>query len=670
MSLFKWKDLLQLNSADQAYLSPLSCLGHIDANAFFAQVEQVRCGLTIDDPVVCVQWSSIIAVSYAARKHGISRMDSIQDAMKKCKTLKPIHTAVFKKGENFWQYHDGCGSWVRDKSKQLPAEEYKVALEPYRREGRKILRVFKEFVDLVEKASVDEVFLDFGRLCFQKLLFDPTLFANGVSSLEGEHKKNIQEMFVDGEYDLNDYLPEVPEHLKNISFDGLVYGIDEESTEPLIKDWDDVIFALASNISQQIRDYIKENVGYTTSCGIARTKSVCKLGSNFKKPDAQTIILNRKLENFLDNGNFEITSFWTLGGKLGKELVEILNLPESGSLKYIRNMWPNSFKELQDKLDESLKDTMESNILTSIDESKTDILARKIFEIARGIYCNPVNAKLLVKSMMSNKNLRADSCSSLIDAISWLEVFSGELNFRIQELEEEYGKILVPKTISIILRSEIFEQHTKASHFVSRGKSVTSTDILRGGTKLMTELDKRGKSCESFYPLKSLSLVISNFEIIDAKKSIMNMFETQPKGIDIPLKSSAIITSVNTKHTDKTLSRAPKIQNQDISGKIKIYNVVQGEVQPTLLKCNFCDKCFKIEKEFQEHNDFHVAERLSEGLNGVSANSKYLSLGEKRLLMNKRNSTYSVTKPSQGKKSLVPKKKSNSTGNIFKYFSK
>ena len=205
MSNYKWRDLLKLNSKNEAYLSPLSCIAHVDLNAFFAQVEQIRCGYSRDDPVVCVQWNSIIAVSYAARKYGISRMDSVKTAIEKCPNLVPIHTAVFKKGEDFWQYHDGYGSWNKDPNKRLSPELYKVSLIPYRREGRKVLKVFQEYCDLVEKASVDEVFLDLGRLCFQRLLLLESNSDDDYFDLDIDYSvfQNIRDIFVSGSYDFS-----------------------------------------------------------------------------------------------------------------------------------------------------------------------------------------------------------------------------------------------------------------------------------------------------------------------------------------------------------------------------------------------------------------------------------------------------------------------------------
>lgn len=654
MSKFKWKDLLQLNSQKDAYLSPLSCIAHIDANAFFAQVEQVRCGLSVDDPVVCVQWRSIIAVSYAARKYGISRMDTIEDAFKKCPSLKPIHTAVFKKGENFWQYHDGFGSWNKDKAKQLPAEEYKVALEPYRREGRKLLRVFREFIDIVEKASVDEVFLDLNRECFKKLMFDTSIFPTSTSDVRGP--QNLQELFRDGNYDLDSYLPSVPEELKRIKFAGLVYGFDDHSdTSTFIEDWDDVLFALGSNIVQEIRDYIKENVGYTTSCGIGRTKTICKLGSNFKKPDAQTIVLNSQITNFLDNNKFEIFNFWTLGGKLGEELKQVLRLPQDNSIKFIRESWPNSYQELLQSLDERLIEMKQANILVSIDETKTDVLAKKLFDLVRGEYCQQVNPKPMIKSMLSSKNLRGKSCSNLIDSISWLEVFSGELESRIEELEEEFNKILNPKSISVVVRTKDFVQYSKLSQFIFSGKRVTSKDILKGGSKLMAELDKRFKDDSSFYPLKSLSMSFSNFEIIDAKKSVLNMLESQVKPEKDP----------STDGDNKILNNPPRISED----KKNLTSEEKNSTIPSKFICDLCSAVFESSKEYQEHCDFHYAQKLSEGLNGASEDSQFLSEGERRLLFaGKRNNT-SFTGNTLPKPARKKTKHSQSTkSNILKYF--
>lgn len=631
-SKFTWKDLIDLNNKDKAYFSNLACLAHIDVNAFFAQAEQIRCGYSKDDPVVCVQWKSIIAISYAARKHNISRMHTIQEALKKSSDIIPIHTAVFKKGENFWQYHDGYGSWNEDPAKQLPPEEYKVSLEPYRRESRKILKIFREFCDHVEKASVDEVFLDLGRLCFRDLMF-PNVEATEDDDYNIVAENPLRELFVNGDYKLDMPLPPVPEALKKLSYCGLVYNHEEA---PVIQDWDDVIFALASKNTQLIRKTIQDNLGYTTSCGIARNKILCKLGSNYKKPDAQTVIRNNDILEFLDQGGFEITSFWTLGGALGRELEGLLNLPEKDTIKHIRETWPANHKQLRDYIETELDEAENKKKYPVVAGSKLEVLSDKLFSMVRGTFSTPITPKPLIQSMMSNKNLRGKSCNSLVDCISWLEVFNGELTARIVDLEQDYNKIVVPRTVSLNLRSYTGDVRRKSGPLVINNSKYLSRDLLKTCVKLMQEIHDKfaAKDPSKFYPLINLNVIISNFDILDHQKTVLDMFGNQKQVF-------------NTKTISPKLDPVTEVEDKDEDAK--------------KFSCEKCKVHFDNLKEYDEHKDYHAALKLSESLNGVESTSKNLSIGEKRLLFSKEKRV---------KKKPISKNKVNGSGNIYNFFNK
>ncbi|SMN19625.1 similar to Saccharomyces cerevisiae YDR419W RAD30 DNA polymerase eta, involved in translesion synthesis during post-replication repair [Maudiozyma saulgeensis] len=633
MSQFTWKDLIQLNSDSKSYLSPLSCMAHVDVNAFFAQAEQIRCGYTRDDPIVCVQWNSIIAVSYAARKYGISRLDTIGSAMEKSgNKLIPIHTAVFRRGEDYWQYHDGCGSWNSDKSKQIPANLYKVSLDPYRRESRKIFRIFRKHSDRVEKASVDEVFLDLGKLCFQRLLTEDII---SKSTENCESLGILREIFQQGEYNIDSTLPTVPEELKLLNFVGDVYNPENK---PLIEDWDDVIFAIGSQLVGEMRDDIEDSLGFTTSAGIARTKYVAKLGSNFKKPDAQTVILNKYVQDFLDGESFDITSFWTFGGKIGNEICTLLKTPETGSIKFIRENWPDGPQGLHNYLNKRILELSNTNEIQTLDSSKTEALSQKLYDISRGKFLLPLNEKPIVKSMMSNKNMRKDSCCNIIHAISWIEVFSGELTARIKELEQEYSKLIVPKTVVLLATTLKKKVYRKTGHFIHNHSELTPKDFIQIGTKLMQDIDNENYGAKNsfFYPLLNLSITISNFEIFDTNKTIVDMFGNHAK----------ILT--------KTTNNTKEVEG----GKQEELN---------LFCCKFCNINFETNKEFQEHKDFHVALKLSDAMNGISEDSKNLTIGERRLLLNKKRKNFDKTPPKTNKKS---KGKRGSTPGILSFFSK
>jgi len=85
---------------------PLRVVALCDSDAFYAACEMVRLGVDENTPLVVLQWDSLIAVNYPARKFGISRMDKKKDALKRCPHLKVVHVATYKEGEKEPGYWD------------------------------------------------------------------------------------------------------------------------------------------------------------------------------------------------------------------------------------------------------------------------------------------------------------------------------------------------------------------------------------------------------------------------------------------------------------------------------------------------------------------------------------------------------------------------------------
>lgn len=88
---------------------PLRVVALCDSDAFYAACEMVRLGIS-DKPLVVLQWESLIAVNYPARKFGISRMDKLKDAKQRCPELVVVHVATFKEGEKEPGYWDNVDS--------------------------------------------------------------------------------------------------------------------------------------------------------------------------------------------------------------------------------------------------------------------------------------------------------------------------------------------------------------------------------------------------------------------------------------------------------------------------------------------------------------------------------------------------------------------------------
>ncbi|XBW36050.1 hypothetical protein QEN19_001627 [Hanseniaspora menglaensis] len=617
MSKFTWRELLDLNDKEKAWKSSLSCIGHIDMNAFFAQVDQVRYNLSVNDPVVSVQWSSIIAVSYAARKYGISRLDTLESARVKCPHLVAVHTATFLKGERIWK--------STPLGKFPSPYEHKVSLDPYRREGRKILQIFQKHCDLVQKASVDESFLDLGRLVFKVLLLDSDEVMLNEQQLEA--LKEIKAMYKTQKYSIDDQLPPIPKLSQDL-FPAIGNVIKEEGSAFIYTDWDDLVIAIGSMLTDMMRKDVFTETKYFTSCGVSNNKSLSKIASDFKKPDTQTIIFNKAINIFLDNGCFELTDFWTLGGNKGKEVLDLLECPkfDKQSINHVRETWP-----VLEDLQKAMKDRY---VDLSIFQKFTfplkdcDSMCLKIFNLTRGSWKEPVNSRPLVKSMTSNKNMRGDACKDLADCASWLQVFAGELELRINELQEESNKLLIPKTISVSIRSENRSSiHSKSGPFLMGRSSMTRDEffllIFDTAVPLVKELDMVYK--DTVYPLTGLMLTLSNFEIIGKGSTIVDMFnrpkrEFKDDSKEIKLQPVA----------EKELKKRKTFFDSSLETKKNV------EDEKDSFVCDECFKKFNDQQDLSEHKDYHFALNLSIGMNGIEKHKTILNASKLDLMTRKR----------------------------------
>jgi len=132
--------------------NPLRVVAHCDVDAAYAQFEASRLGLDATVvPIAVQQWQGLIAVNYPARDAGVSRFESIPEALKKCPDLHLVHVATYAHGSNKPDYHP-----------DPKPETHKVSLDHYRRESTKILTIFKRTCPhgAVEKASIDESYFD------------------------------------------------------------------------------------------------------------------------------------------------------------------------------------------------------------------------------------------------------------------------------------------------------------------------------------------------------------------------------------------------------------------------------------------------------------------------------------------------------------------------------
>ncbi|KAI8154528.1 N-acetyltransferase eso1 [Colletotrichum sp. SAR 10_70] len=314
----------------------------------------VRLGVPKDQPLAVQQWQGLIAVNYPAREHGIGRHCTLTEAKKMCPNLISQHVATWREGDDKWAYRDDAAANIQSD---------KVSLDPYRLQSRKILAVIKESLpqDLqkVEKASIDEVFLDLSAQVHSILL------------------ERFPELGNPPPYDdPTENLPSPPVSALDWQADALIdLNEEEESVDP---DWDDVAILIGSEIVRDVRRQVLEKLFYTCSAGVAKNKLLSKLGSGHKKPNQQTVIRNRAVDQFLSG--FKFTKMRNLGGKLGENVVTTFNTDA------VSELLPIPLDQMKAKLGH---------------ETGT-----WVYNTIRGIDNSEVNSRTQIKSMLSAKSFR------------------------------------------------------------------------------------------------------------------------------------------------------------------------------------------------------------------------------------------------------------------------
>ncbi|RMZ00497.1 hypothetical protein D0860_07971 [Hortaea werneckii] len=450
-SKYTWKNLSTLSAYSPQ--SPLRVIAHIDLDAFYAQCETVRLGLDPAKPLAVQQWQGLIAINYPARAYGLSRHVTITEAKEKCPELVCQHVATWKEGDTQWSYSD-------DAYKEMATR--KVSLDPYRTQSRRILAVIKETLpkDLqrVEKASVDEVFLDLSAHVHHRLL-------EQYPELQGPPPYD----------DPSEPLPRPPTTALDWSADALV-DLPESESEEDDPDWDDIALLTASQIVRDVRQQIYDQLHFTCSAGLARNKMLSKLGSAYKKPANQTVIRNRAIPHFLST--FKFTKIRNLGGKLGDEIVSRFQTEQ------ISDLLPHSLETLKKHLG--------------------DDTGSWLYATLRGDDSSEVNPRTQIKSMLSAKSFRP-SINDATTATKWLRIFISDIFSRLVE-EGVLENKRRPKTMNLHHRCG---QATRSkSTPIPLGRKITEDGLLELAKGLLAQVVVDGRA----WPCANLSLSVGGFE--------------------------------------------------------------------------------------------------------------------------------------------------------------
>ncbi|KAF2485140.1 hypothetical protein BDY17DRAFT_277386 [Neohortaea acidophila] len=453
-SKFTYKHLSTLSQ--YATNCPLRVIAHLDLDAFYAQCETVRLGIDPSLPLAVQQWQGLIAINYPARAFDLTRHVTITEAKEKCPSIICQHVATWKEGDTTWSYSQDAAQTSRE------IQTRKVSLDPYRIQSRKILALIKDCLpkDLqrVEKASIDEVFLDLSAHVHSLLL-------ERYPELRGPPPYD----------DPTEPLPRPPTTALDWAADALV-DLDSSQSEEDDPDWDDIVMLLASEIVRDVRAQIHAQLQYTSSGGISRNKMLAKLGSAHKKPASQTVIRNRAVQHFLST--FKFTKIRNLGGKLGDEVVAAFNTDR------VADLLPIPIEQLKRQLG--------------------DDTGSWLYHVLRGEENAEVNPRTAIKSMLSAKSFRP-SVNSFEVACKWLRIFVADIFGRCVE-EGVLENKRRPKTINVHHRQGAQTRSKQGP--IPLGKALTEEVLFELAKGLLAQVVVDGRA----WPCANLSLSVGGFE--------------------------------------------------------------------------------------------------------------------------------------------------------------
>lgn len=196
-----------------------------------------------------------------------------------------------------------------------------------------------------------------------------------------------------------------------------IYGEYTDKVEPfgIDESWLDVtasrrIFGSGEEIAELIRERVKRELGITVSIGVSFNKVFAKLGSDYKKPDAITVISRENFEQIVYP--LPASDLLFVGRRTSEELLKI-GVKTIGELANTsRDMLRHKFGKMGDMLydyanglDNSPVGSDENREVKSISNGFTfrhDLVTREDCRIGLDFLCEEIGVKLRAKGLKCN----------------------------------------------------------------------------------------------------------------------------------------------------------------------------------------------------------------------------------------------------------------------------
>ncbi|TDG44476.1 hypothetical protein AWZ03_009113 [Drosophila navojoa] len=445
----------------------------VDMDCFFCQVEEKQHPEYQGKPLAVVQYNpwrggGIIAVNYAARAKGVTRHMRGDEAKELC------HDIILCKVPN-----------IREKADT----------SKYRDAGKEVANVLQRFTQLLERASVDEAYLDITETVNQRI----EQLQTGTFSLKPEELVNCYAVGYDN---IGDYVNKITNRFANPYVDDERYVLAYDPNDlPAVRQ-SDLRLLIGACIAGEVRAAVKAETGYECSAGIAHNKILAKLAAGMNKPNKQTILPLAQIPPLFDQ--LPVGKIKGMGGKFGETVCETLGV------KFLGQVLKYSEKDLQRKLDE---------------KSGT-----WLHNIARGIDLEAVTPRFYSKSIGCCKKFPGrNNITGLKTLQHWLGELASEINDRLEKdfiENNRKAKQMVVQYVQDIDGQEVASSRSMPLNQCDQETLVKqSLELIKTNTKTFL---RPGSEAALNNAIKFLGISVGKFESASsAQNSLQTMFANQ-----------------------------------------------------------------------------------------------------------------------------------------------
>ncbi|XP_044008420.1 DNApol-eta-like [Aphidius gifuensis] len=517
----------------------------IDMDCFFCQVEAKLNPALQGKPLAVVQYgsfgpSSIIAVNYEARDHGVTRHMKGPEAKEKCHDIILV---------------------------TVPPIRNKPDTSRYRKAGREVIDVLKQYCNIIERASIDEAYLDITDIVDEKLNTTDTTSLNSIID-------KLSNSFVVGYCDdnSNDEIKRSEGTKKWIEA-----AFDEMGDEQARK------LTIAGLIVEELREQIWKQCQYRCSAGISYNKILAKLACGIHKPNRQTILPLSAVPGLYSS--LPVKKVRNLGGKFGNIVMESLGCNVMADLLRF------SLQDLQKRFDE-----------------KTGLW---LWNIARGTDNEPVQNRLICKSIGASKNFPGKQAITKLETLKqWVGDIAAELVDRLEQDKEENERRAVTMTVGY--------------HYYNDGKIVATTKVV---PLTNYKIDKISNLCIDVItkatqkPITLISMSAGKFVPSKGSNDFLNYFKN---GVNVKpqdqesndtqnhIKQNNIDVKNSTDKIEEKIDSIDELSNDsnDFSvnykneSTIKTYEKKEQQKKPSIVKNSICELSFN--KKIKDSNSIDV----------------------------------------------------------------